>query len=227
MRTILSILSALVLLTGCASSNSTQLFAAMSGLNAGATLGSAIGGLTSRTSRGYHMGTTIGALSGAAIGIIATTPRSKSRSVENDAEVVAAATDGVPRIKDTNNLSALSGLRRDVRVTNVIFTDSSGDGILQPGETATVSYDIINVTPYKIALLIPKMQFSRQSKRIHISPMQNITNIPSGEGVRYSVTLTGDPRLKSGTTELTLSLSCDDTSAFTTMNTVQIATNKR
>lgn len=227
MRIILPILSALVLFTNCAATNDTQLFAAMSGLNAGATLGSAIGGLTSRTPRGYHMGTTIGALSGAAIGIIATTPRSKGRSVENDTETVTTATDDVPRSKGTNNLPALSGLRRDVRVTNVIFTDSSGDGILQPGETATVSYDIINVTPYEIALLIPKLQFSRQSKRIHISPMQNITNVPSGEGVRYSVTLIADPRLKSGITELTLSLSCDDASAFTTMNTIQIATNKR
>ena len=196
----------------------------MSGLNAGATLGSALGGLTSRTPRGYHMGTTIGALSGAAIGIIATTPRAKSNGAESE---TATAADDAPRSRSTNALPGLSGIRRDVRVTNVIFTDSSGDGILQPGETATVSYDIINVTPYDIPLLIPRLQLSRQTKRIHISPMQNITNIPSGEGVRYSVTLTAAPRLKRGTTELTLSLSGDEGATYTAMNTIQIATNKQ
>ncbi len=220
MRVVLSILSAAMLLVSCASGSSTQVFAAMSGLNAGATLGGAIGGLTSRSSRGYHMGTTIGALSGATIGVIATAPRgNKSRS---------SYTDEVPRKekKRGSSLSSLSGIRRDVRVTNVLFRGSSGDGVLRPGETATVSYDIINVTPREISLLVPRMQLSSQSKRIHISPMQNIMNISSGEGVRYSVTLTADRRLKSGDTELTFFLSCDNGASFTAMNTIRIRTKR-
>lgn len=222
MRIILSILSTMLLLAGCASSNSTQVYAAMSGLNAGATLGGAIGGLTSRSPRGYHMGTTIGALSGAALGVIATTPRQKRNT--GDVET----TDEAPRRKRESKgaFAPLSGLRRDVRVTNVQFRDSSGDGVLKPGETATVSYDIINVTPYEIGQLVPKIELSSQAKRIHISPMQNIDYIPSGEGVRYSVTLTAAPRLKSGTTQTTLYLSNDGGASYTAMNTIQIRTNK-
>lgn len=218
MRIVLSILSMLVLLVSCASGNSTQVFAAMSGLNAGATLGGAIGGLTSRTPRGYHLGTTIGALSGAAIGVIATAPREKRGGT--------FSSDEAPRRERETSFSPLSGIRRDVRVTNVVFNDSSGDGVLQPGETATVSYDIINVAPREVDLLIPRMQLSHQAKRIHISPMRNITNVPAGEGVRYSVTLTADGRLKRGETDLTFYLSRDDGSTFTAMNSIQIRTKR-
>lgn len=228
MKIIIPILSAMVLLAGCASSNNTQVYAAMTGLQAGATLGGAIGGLTSRNPRGYHMGTTIGALSGAAIGAIATAPRYKrgERDRGYDEAYDGDVTTEAPRRKGKPTFAPLSGLRRDVRVTNVTFRDSSGDGILQPGETATVSYDIINVTPWEIELLIPKIELSRQAKRIHLSPMQDITNILSSEGVRYSVTLTAGPRLKGGETELTLYLSSDGGATFTAMNTIQITTNK-
>ena len=224
MRIILPILSMIVLLAGCASSNSNQMYAAMSGMNVGATLGGAIGGLTSRSPRGYHKGTMIGALSGAAIGAIATSPRHKRSEREyND--------DTTPSHKPSRKgkgtqFAPLSGIRSEVRVTNVVFYDSSGDGILQPGETATVSYDIINVTPREIALLIPKIELSSQAKRIDISPMQSITNILPGEGVRYSVTLTAAPRLKSGETSLTLSLSRDNGATYTAVNTIQISTKK-
>ncbi len=221
MRIILSALSMLLLFASCASSNNTQVFAAMSGMNAGATLGSAIGGLTSRSSRGYYMGTTIGALSGAAIGVIATTPRHKGGDRDS------GVSEEVSRRNSSASLPPLSGLRRDVRVTNVSFCDSSGDGTLQPGETATVSYDIINVTPRTIDLLIPQMQLSSQAKRIHISPMQELANISSGEGVRYSVTLTASPRLKRGYPELTLYLSYDGGESFTAMNSIQIKTNRQ
>lgn len=222
MKIIIPILSVLVLLAGCASSNSTQVIAAMSGLNAGATLGGAIGGLTSRTPRGYHMGTTIGALSGAAIGAIATAPRHK----RNDRERDSYETQQPPHKGNRPTFAPLSGLRRDVRVTNVLFSDASGDGVLQPGETATISYDIINVAPREIPLLIPKIELSRQAKRIHLSPMQHITNIPSGEGVRYSVTLTADTRLKRGDTQATLYLSDDDRATFTAMNNIQFSTKR-
>ena len=224
MRIVLSILSVAMLLASCASGGSTtQVFAAMSGLNAGATLGGAIGGLTSRSPRGYHMGTTIGALSGAAIGAVATMPRKKRVETAESAEAYEA-----PKRKrgGFSSSATLSGMRRDVRVTNVTFRDSSGDGVLQPGETATVSYDIINVTPYAINLLVPRMELSAQKKHIHISPMQNIMDVPSGEGVRYSVTLTAGSRLKSGEAQLTLYLSGDEGASFTEMNTIQIRTKK-
>ena len=224
MRIVLSILSVAMLLASCASGGSTaQVFAAMSGLNAGATLGGAIGGLTSRSPRGYHMGTTIGALSGAAIGAVATMPRKKRVESAESAETYEAP----KRKRGSFSPSAtLSGMRRDVRVTNVTFRDSSGDGVLQPGETATVSYDIINVTPRAINLLVPRMELSAQKKRIHISPMQNIMDVPSGEGVRYSVTLTADSRLKSGEAQLTLYLSGDEGASFTEMNAIQIRTKR-
>ena len=224
MRIVLLILSVAMLLASCASGGSTaQVFAAMSGLNAGATLGGAIGGLTSRSPRGYHMGTTIGALSGAAIGAVATMPRKKRVETAESAETYEAPKRKRGRFSPS---ATLSGMRRDVRVTNVTFRDSSGDGVLQPGETATVSYDIINVTPYAINLLVPRMELSAQKKRIHISPMQNIMDVPSGEGVRYSVTLTADSRLKSGEAQLTLALSGDEGASFTEMNAIQIRTKR-
>ena len=218
-RNILPVFLLITMLVSCSSSNSTQVFAAMSGLNAGATLGGALGGLTSRSPRGYHLGTTIGALSGAAIGAIATAPRTK-----DDGASSAPVT--LQKSKGNVELSALSGMRRDIRVTNVLFVDSSGDGVLSPGETATVSYDIINVSPDEVKLLVPRVQLKRQAKHIYISPMQNITNVLPAEGVRYSVTLTADARLKNSNNEVMLSLSADNGATFEKMSSIYFRTEK-
>ena len=117
MRIILSILSLVLLLTGCASSNSNQVYATITGLNAGATLGGAIGGLTSRSPRGYHKGTMIGALSGAAIGAIATAPRHKrsEREYNNDDDTTPSRQPS--RKGRGTQFAPLSGIRGEVRVT--------------------------------------------------------------------------------------------------------------
>ena len=113
-----------------------------------------------------------------------------------------------------------------IRVTNVVFRDYSGDGILQSGETATVSYDIINVTPEYIHLLVPKIELNKQSFRFHVSPMRNITDIPPGEGVRYTVTLTANDKVKRSDISLNFYLSRDNGKTYVLMNSIPISTKK-
>lgn len=214
------------ILVACSSTNASQVMATMSGLQAGATLGGAIGGMTSRSHRGYFRGTTIGAISGAAIAAISTAPR-KPRAERDDN--YSQYNDSPRRSKKkpaTKYPSALSGLRSDVRVTNVVFRDASGDAVLQPGESATLSYDVINVTPNVIPLLLPRMELERNASHIHISPMQGITHLQPGEGVRYSVTLTADRKVKGGDTQVLFYLSSDNGATYTAMNTFQFRTKK-
>ena len=215
-----------LILVGCKTNNATQVIASMSGLQAGATLGGAIGSLTSRSPRGHFMGTTVGAISGAAIAAIATSPRSHpSYNVSGYSD---SRSDGknTKKIEFKKQLSSLSGLKRDVRIVNVKFLGPSGNAILSSEETATVSYDIINVTSENIPMLIPKMEFKRKSKNITVSPMQSIVDIPSGEGVRYTVTLTAGKRIKKGDNALLLYLSADDGATFTLMNELPFYTRK-
>ncbi len=214
------------MLAGCASNNATQVMASMSGLQAGATLGGAIGGLSSRSPRGHFMGTTIGAISGAAIGAIATAPRRESSYATESRTEYSSSAEKPKRNKARRSMGALSGMRRDVRIVNVKLATSSGTSALTPGETATVSYDIINVTPNNIPLLIPKMELKRNTSGIHISPMQDIVDLPSGDGVRYSVTLTAGKKVKKGSNTLLLYLSADGGSTFTMMNELHFETRK-
>ncbi|MBE6268674.1 MAG: hypothetical protein E7092_06745 [Bacteroidales bacterium] len=225
MKNFISLLLAASILAGCATNNATQVIATMSGLQSGATLGGAIGGLTSRSPRGHFMGTTIGAISGAAIGAIATSPRRQtanreeyenSRSLENNKKKVEAK----------RTLGSLSGLKKDVRIVNVKFLGTSGGATLSSGETATVSYDIINVTSGNIPMLVPKMEFKHKAKNITISPMQSIVDLPSGEGVRYTVTITAGERIKNGDNAVLLYLSADDGATFTLMNELPFETRK-
>lgn len=225
MKNFISLLLAASILAGCATNNATQVIATMSGLQSGATLGGAIGGLTSRSPRGHFMGTTIGAISGAAIGAIATSPRRQtanreeyenSRSLENKKK----------KVETKRMLGSLSGLKKDVRIVNVKFLGTSGGATLSSGGTATVSYDIINVTSGNIPMLVPKMEFKHKAKNITISPMQSIVDLPSGEGVRYTVTLTAGKRVKNGDNAVLLYLSADDGATFTLMNELPFETRK-
>ena len=225
MKNFISLLLAASILAGCATNNATQVIATMSGLQSGATLGGAIGGLTSRSPRGHFMGTTIGAISGAAIGAIATSPRRQtanreeyenSRSLENKKK----------KVETKRTLGSLSGLKKDVRIVNVKFLGTSGGATLSSGETATVSYDIINVTSGNIPMLIPKMEFKHKAKNITISPMQSIVDLPSGEGVRYTVTITAGEIIKNGDNAVLLYLSADDGATFTLMNELPFETRK-
>ena len=231
MKKILSLVLLIAMLAGCATNNATQVMATMTGLQAGATLGGAIGGITSRSPRGHFMGTTIGAVSGAALGAIATSPR-RERSYVSDERTGSRSSysDSYsrPRRKETRRAqhAPLSGLKRDVRVTNVRFNASSGTSSLSSGEAATVSYDIINVTPVEIPLLVPKVELKRKSSRITVSPMQDIVSIPSGEGVRYTITLTAGRKIKNGDNALLFYLSSDDGSTYTLMNELPFETIK-
>lgn len=210
-----------MILVGCVSGNSTQIMATMSGMNAGASLGGAIGGLSSGTPRGHFMGTTIGALSGAAIGAIVTSPSNAKKSGETYSETVKKE-----KKSNQSRISSLTGLRRDVRVTNVVFKDNSGDALLQRGELAVISYDIVNVTPDNIEELLPKLEVKGQTSHIKISPMKRITNLSSGEGVRYTITIMADDKLRNSETSLLFYLSDDNGKTYTEMNTLYVETKK-
>ena len=231
MKKTISLILLSAILAGCASNNAAQVMATMTGVQAGATLGGAIGCMTSRSPRGHFMGTTIGVISGAAVGAIATSPR-RERSYESDEsyEPRSSYSGSYSRSRRDKGRRAqhapLSGLKRDVRVTNVRFYASSGASSLASGETATVSYDIINVTPTEIPLLIPKVELRRKSSKITVSPMQDIVSIPSGEGVRYAITLTAGRKIKNGDNSLLFYLSSDCGDTYTLMNELPFETIK-
>ncbi|MBR6806465.1 MAG: hypothetical protein IKM47_08180 [Bacteroidaceae bacterium] len=225
MKNFISLLLAASILAGCATNNATQVIATMSGLQSGATLGGAIGGLTSRSPRGHFMGTTIGAISGAAIGAIATSPRRQTANRE-EYENSRSLDNKKKKVETKRTLGSLSGLKKDVRIVNVKFLGTSGGATLSSGGTATVSYDIINVTSGNIPMLVPKMEFKHKAKNIAISPMQSIVDLPSGEGVRYTVTITAGERIKNGDNAVLLYLSADDGATFTLMNELPFETRK-
>ena len=75
-------------------------------------------------------------------------------------------------------------------------------------------------------MLVPKMEFKHKAKNIAISPMQSIVDLPSGEGVRYTVTITAGERIKNGDNAVLLYLSADDGATFTLMNELPFETRK-
>ena len=70
------------------------------------------------------------------------------------------------------------------------------------------------------------MELERNASHINISPMQGITHLQPGEGVRYSVTLTADRKIKGGDTQVLFYLSSDNGATYTAMNTFQFRTKK-
>ncbi len=226
-KQLLRLLLPCVLLTGCVTQNSRQLSGTLVGMQLGSTLGRAVGFATGDYG-GSLTGAAIGAVAGAAVGNMINAPKSVE---EAPSSVSGSAPTKLSKSKSRGQkgrkqieqaLAEASSTGAAVSVDNVLFEGEYGSDILRRGETARLSFDIINASDGTLALVEPLVECS--NKNIEISPMVAIENIAPGEGVRYSVSLTA-PRLKNGTATIIIKLSVDK-GAYKVMRLHKISTEK-
>lgn len=85
---------------------------------------------------------------------------------------------------------------------NASFTDESGDGALQAGETGKVVFEIMNNAQTPLLDVVPTVAEATGNKHIHISPSIRVESIAPHQGVRYTATIWADRRLKDGSITL-------------------------
>lgn len=225
MKKMLGLLLPCLLLMGCVTQDSRQLSGTLVGMQLGSVVGRAVG-FAADDYGGSLAGAAIGAVAGAAVGNIINAPKSSEAAPQSvpvstpDLTRKSKQQRRQQRIEQAIAEASVSGAV--VCVDNVLFQGEGGSNTLRKGETAKLSFDIINTSDETIALVEPLVECS--NKNIEFSSMVAIENIAPGEGVRYTVSLTA-PRLRSGTAAIIIKLSVDK-GAYKVMRIHKISTEK-
>ena len=180
MKNLFCLLLSMVLFTSCYTVSMSGSPAAVS---AGASIGGVIGSIVGDRAGGWHgsqFGALVGTVAGAAIGNAVTTPRTEKVVVGNKSE--------------TSPYYAPSGLQ----VTNIRFIDDNRNHTIDAEENCKLIFDIVNAGDYSAYNITPIIEELSGMKHISISPSVQITYLPQGEKVRYTATVAGGKRLKSG-----------------------------
>ena len=180
MRKIILLLSVVLTLSSC---YTTSMQGSPAAVSAGASIGGVLGSIVGDRACGWNgsqFGALVGTVAGAAIGNAVTTPRTEKVMVE---EVPAMPSYYAP-----------SGLR----ITNIRFIDDNRNHTIDAEESCKLVFDIVNegdVSAYNITPIIEEVN---GMKHIGISPSAQISYLPQGDRVRYTATIVGDKRLKTG-----------------------------
>lgn len=180
MKNILCLLLSLLMFTSCYTVSMSGSPAAVS---AGASIGGALGSIVGDRAGGWQgsqFGALVGTVAGAAIGNAVTTPRTEKVLVEERSVA--------------EPYYAPSGLR----ITNIRFIDDNRNHTIDADESCKLVFDIVNegdVSAYNITPIIEEVS---GMKHIGISQSVQISYLPQGDKVRYTATIAGGKRLKSG-----------------------------
>ena len=180
MKNLFCLLLSMVLFTSCYTVSMSGSPAAVS---AGASIGGVIGSIVGDRAGGWHgsqFGALVGTVAGAAIGNAVTTPRTEKVVVGNKSE--------------TSPYYAPSGLQ----VTNIRFIDDNRNHTIDAEENCKLIFDVVNAGDYSAYNITPIIEEMSGMKHISISPSVQISYLPQGEKVRYTATVAGGKRLKSG-----------------------------
>lgn len=163
----------------------TRMSGSPAAVSAGASIGGMIGSIVGDRTGGYtgsQFGALLGTVAGAAIGNAVSTPRED-------------------KVEDyfSNNISSdpfypSSGLR----ITNIRFIDENRNQAIDANEKCKLIFDIVNdgnVAAYNVTPIVEEVN---GMKNLSISPSAQISYMPEGNQIRYTVVILGEKRLKTG-----------------------------
>lgn len=184
MKKVLLLLITAVSLSSCYTASMQGSPAAVS---AGASIGGVLGSIVGDRAGGWQgsqFGALVGTVAGAAIGNAITTPRQEKVVIE----------ESYPENAPSESYYAPSGLR----VTNIRFIDDNRNHTIDAEENCKLVFDIVNEGDVSAYNITPVIEEVSGMKNIGISPSAQISYLPQGDRVRYTATIAGGKRLKSG-----------------------------
>ena len=184
MKKILFLLAMAVSLSSC---YTTSMQGSPAAVAAGAHIGGVVGSIMGDRAGGWHgsqVGALVGTVAGAAIGNAVTTPRSERVIVE----------ERYPEQTPVETYYAPSGLR----VTNIRFIDDNRNHTIDAEEKCKLVFDIVNEGDVSAYNITPVIEEVTEMKHIAVSPSTHISYLPKGDRVRYTATIAGGKRLKTG-----------------------------
>lgn len=177
----------LVLAMSLTSCYTTSMQGSPAAVSAGASIGGVLGSIVGDRAGGWNgsqFGALVGTVAGAAIGNAVTTPRQEKVIVE----------ERYPEQTPFEPYYAPTGLR----ITNIRFIDANRNHVIDAEENCKLVFDIVNEGDVSAYNITPVVEEVTAMKHITVSPSAQISYLPQGDRVRYTATIAGGKRLKSG-----------------------------
>ena len=87
---------------------------------------------------------------------------------------------------------------------DIRFIDENRDHVIEAGESSKLVFDLVNEGSAPAYNIVPVIEELSGIKHLAISPMRQISYMPQGNQIRYTVTIRADKRLKSGLAQFRL-----------------------
>lgn len=97
-----------------------------------------------------------------------------------------------------NDLADMNNGREALQISNIRFIDNNGDGILQAGETAKITFEIRNRSRHNVRDVRPIVSELTGNRQVMVSPGIEVESIAPGSGIKYTATVIATKRLKTG-----------------------------
>lgn len=195
-KSVIVLVLLVVMTTSCSYQSMTG---SPAGVSAGAAIGSVVGSIVGDNVdgwRGSQFGALIGTVAGAAIGNAATTPRNDRRSRDVNEDYIYN--------EEGYNRNGYVEARSDISIQNIRFIDENRDHVIEAGESSKLVFDLVNEGSAPAYNIVPVIEELSGIKHLTISPMRQISYMPQGNQIRYTVTIRADKRLKSGLAQFRL-----------------------
>ena len=88
--------------------------------------------------------------------------------------------------------------RSDISIQNIRFIDENRDHVIEAGENSKLVFDLVNEGSGPAYNIVPVVEELSGIKHLTMSPMREISYMPQGNQIRYTITIYADKRLKSG-----------------------------
>lgn len=216
MKRIAFILLSSLLLVGC-SPNGMQ--GNPAAVQAGAAIGGVLGAIIGDRAGGYNgsqFGALIGTVAGAAVGNAVTTPR---QDTYQEDEYYVESTPSLPYRERSQPSSGL-------RITNLRFIDDNRNHVIDAQESSKLVFDIVNEGDAPAYNVTPAIEEVNGMKQILISPSQQIAYMPVGNQIRYTATIHGGKKLKTGQAVFRV-YTTESNGAISEMHEFSLPTQKR
>ena len=180
-------------------------------VQAGAAIGGVLGAIVGDRAGGYN-GSQFGALLG-------TVPREETYQVE---EYYVKTYPSSSQYEHTSSYEPSSGLR----IINLRFIDDNRNHVIDAEEDSKLVFDVVNdgdVPAYNVTPVIEEMS---GMKHILISPSAQIAYMPVGNQIRYTATIRGGRKLKTGQAQFRV-FATESNGAVTEAHEFTLPTQKR
>lgn len=191
-------------------------------VQAGAAIGGVLGAIVGDRAGGYNgsqFGALLGTVTGAAVGNAITTPREETCQVE---EYYVKTYPSSSQYEHTSSYEPSSGLR----IINLRFIDDNRNHVIDAEEDSKLVFDVVNdgdVPAYNVTPVIEEMS---GMKHILISPSAQIAYMPVGNQIRYTATIRGGRKLKTGQAQFRV-FATESNGAVTEAHEFTLPTQKR